>query len=340
MNRLTWLLVAVCCGCGGSKTPDDGPGPSGRVAIQCPEGQVLRGVSADGTPSCTAAAAVLPACPAGQWLISTGEGYACSAVPVPSAGAGLVQEGTTLSVDPAYVQAQVGGPYLPLSGGTVQGNLSLDSSMASGAGSELLLRNTAGGWGASVGLGFSTYDSAGPSARLDAFDSNYSAELVFSSRNQGAESNPLVERLRIGSNGRVRVSGTLAAASLEATSVTASGVVQANQFVGSASGLTGVVRTTGTSAQRIVMGLLNAEGTAFIGEGYSGEVRTDEYGNVYYRLNFSPAFAGVPVFTANAFGTAPSLVMIKAFHRSYAEFYCFGLNGTARTCASLFIAIG
>jgi hypothetical protein len=78
----------------------------------------------------------------------------------------------------------------------------------------LLLRNAQGGPGTVVNLDFQTYDP-GPNAsgaRLQAVDNNYSADLLFSTKQPGALANPLVERLRLTSDGRLGV-GTVPDAS-------------------------------------------------------------------------------------------------------------------------------
>lgn len=69
----------------------------------------------------------------------------------------------------------------------------------------LLLRNPQGGPGAAVNLDFQTYDpSTNPSgARLQAVDNNYSADLLFWTKQPGALTNPLVERLRLTNDGRL-----------------------------------------------------------------------------------------------------------------------------------------
>jgi hypothetical protein len=84
-----------------------------------------------------------------------------------------------------------------------QAQLHLESTSASQP--LLLLRNTQGGPGTVVNLDFQTYNPGtnASGARLQAVDNNYSADLLFWTKQPGALANPLVERLRLTGDGRL-----------------------------------------------------------------------------------------------------------------------------------------
>jgi len=70
------------------------------------------------------------------------------------------------------------------------------------------LINRAGGAGTGVGIDFSTYsitNTQDPSARLAVTDNNYSGDFVFSTKNFGAATNTLVERVRINNAGSIGI---------------------------------------------------------------------------------------------------------------------------------------
>ncbi len=86
--------------------------------------------------------------------------------------------------------------------------LTIERDTGSGRGGYLTLMNGPGGGGANVGIEFATYNPANypPDARISAVDNfDWSSNLVFSTKVPGTYANPLVERLRITSAGKVGI---------------------------------------------------------------------------------------------------------------------------------------
>lgn len=86
--------------------------------------------------------------------------------------------------------------------------LTIERDTVSGRGGYLTLMNGDGGGGANCGIEFATYNPANypPDARISAIDEfSWSAGLSFSTKIPGTYANPLVERMRITSAGRVGI---------------------------------------------------------------------------------------------------------------------------------------
>lgn len=95
--------------------------------------------------------------------------------------------------------------------GLPPGQSFLTGSAPSGDLAGLVLYNSGGGSGSSVSLDFyNTYINGGiPQAKIKAIDDGaYSDNLLFLMKQQGAPANPVVERMRITSTGRVGIGTT------------------------------------------------------------------------------------------------------------------------------------
>jgi microcystin-dependent protein len=95
---------------------------------------------------------------------------------------------------------------------TPASSLHLGRSVAAGLGPVLTLTNGAGGAGAGAAIDFSGYDTQGraATARIQSLDDgNFSSHLVFSTKRPGANTNALVEALRITPSSAVRVATSL-----------------------------------------------------------------------------------------------------------------------------------
>ena len=82
--------------------------------------------------------------------------------------------------------------------------------LSKAGGNQLLLQSTSGGNGAPVDLSFQTYttinNTVQQSGRIEALDdSNFSANMTFWTKTPGADTNSLVERMRVTSAGRVGI---------------------------------------------------------------------------------------------------------------------------------------
>jgi hypothetical protein len=89
--------------------------------------------------------------------------------------------------------------------------VNLVNSEAGALKTQLNLVNAGGGPGAGSAIDFHTYDVAGgiePGARVAAFDDNFSAFLGFYTKNPGAATNPINERMRITSTGQLAIGST------------------------------------------------------------------------------------------------------------------------------------
>jgi len=95
---------------------------------------------------------------------------------------------------------------------TPASSLHLSKSVAAGLGPVLTLMNSAGAAGAGAAIDFSGYNTQGQaaSARIQSLDDgSFSSHLVFSTKRPGANTNPLVEALRITPSSAVRVATSL-----------------------------------------------------------------------------------------------------------------------------------
>lgn len=293
-----------------------------RTVPSCPAGQSL---VSTGTGYACATRVEIPTCPVGEWLVSTGTSYACSPTPMPpsyAAGTGLALMGSTFSVDSAWLRGEV----LPRDGGTITGNVTIDSNAPGGPGAQLALRNLGGGSNASVGLAFSTFNSVTPSARFDALDDNFSATLSFKTRAPGNASNNLVERMRIEGDGDVVALGPV-----RVPSVVATGTVAASAFTGSGASLSGVVKG------RVARGIVRSDGTlASTGIGLTAS----RLAQGRYRVDFSPSFTDTPTVHITSQG-ALCFWSVEVLSNQRAEFICANPGGTATMDAQfLFTAIG
>jgi hypothetical protein len=82
--------------------------------------------------------------------------------------------------------------------------------ITSPSGSRLVLLNSSGGIGSGNQIDFYTYDLSGgvePGLRISSYDTNYSADMIVSTKIPNSASNALTERFRIWNNGGIRTLG-------------------------------------------------------------------------------------------------------------------------------------
>ena len=97
-----------------------------------------------------------------------------------------------------------------------QAPLNLVNSASATLLTQLNLINLGGGTGAGSALDFHTYDVSGgtiPGARIASIDNNFSADLTFSTKTPGAQTNPINERMRVTKTGQVSINQTVPDAS-------------------------------------------------------------------------------------------------------------------------------
>lgn len=100
-------------------------------------------------------------------------------------------------------------------------DLEIRKDAASALGPILSLTNYPGGGGASGVIDFRTYVldiNEDPEIRIQAYDNNYSADLIFSSKVPGTSNNPLVERMRILNIGNVGIGNSAPTGLLQVSS--------------------------------------------------------------------------------------------------------------------------
>jgi trimeric autotransporter adhesin len=127
---------------------------------------------------------------------------------------GVFTNGTDLGNSALYQN----GNTISIGGTASLGAVTLIGSVPSGDTPGMALYNSGGGGGASVSLDmYNTYANAGiPQAKIKALDDgNYSDHITFWTKNSGAATNPVAERVRFASNGNVGIGTTTPGAKLE-----------------------------------------------------------------------------------------------------------------------------
>ena len=173
--------------------------------------------------------------------------------------------------------------------------LHLQSNVPGGNASLLTLQNTGGGNNtAYASIDFLTWNTVNTQARLSVVDSNFSGAFVFSTKTAGIDTNPLVERMRLGADGDLVVYNTL-----KTSNASAVATVAPTGFTGDGANITNI------NANNI------ATGTLPIARGGTGTTTSTGTGSVV--LSAGPTFTGtVTAATINATtlqqgGTAVSL---------------------------------
>lgn len=306
----------------------------------------MTGIAEDGTAVCapdavggsthttteiTTEVPLMP-CDAGKILRATGSSWECSddldTQTTYTAGAGVVLSSeNAFSIDPTAFDG-----YLQRTGDTMSGALSIVSSVGSSKAPGLVLRNEAGGGGARVGIDFSTY-GANVSAAIEAADTNYSSDLVFSTRTAGPGnvSEPAAERMRIQTDGDVGIGTTDPQRKLDVN-----GIARATSFEGSGSGLTNITRSTNTT--RVVFGMVASDGsTSGVVDGWS--VTRASAGR--YVISFSPSFSSNPAVTFTQLGGTIGYQVIEGISFASVTVQCYAAGtGTPTDTLLNFIAVG
>ena len=143
------------------------------------------------------------------------------------------------------------GNAISIGGTTSLGAMTLIGNAPGGDTAGMALSNSGGGAGASVSLDMynTSFNGGIPQAKIKALDDGaYSDHLTFLLKNPGAPTNPVVERMRIASNGNVGIGTTTPGSKLEvAGSLKISGMGNGIVFPDGTTMTTGVVSSYGNS---------------------------------------------------------------------------------------------